>query len=157
MKRLTAMMLTAALCLGLTACGGSGTADGKQPPAADVVTAVAAQVAFKDNMALVDQALFSNFYRIDQEKVADTAMYTGSRATAEEVTVIKMKNATDVQLAKDAFAERLADQKLAYENYVPEELPKIENAVVYTNGAYAILVVANDTSKVEKTFVAQLK
>lgn len=154
MKKLTAIIVSAALCFSFAACG-NPKPTGKQPTATDVVTAVAAQVEFKDTMSLVDEKLFSNFYRLDEEKVADRAMYTGSRATAEEVTVIRMKNEADVQLAKDAMAERLEDQRIAYENYVPEELPKIENAAIYSQGAYVILVVANDTSKVEKTFLAQ--
>ena len=83
-------------------------------------------------------------------------MYTSSsRATAEEVTVIRMKDAADIQLAQDAIAARIEDQKRSYESYMPDEMPKINNAAVYTHGSYAILVVADDTSGAEKTFEAQ--
>ena len=104
----------------------------------------------------VDQDVFYNFYDIDAQKVADVSMYTSSsRATAEEVTVIRMKDAADIQLAQDAIAARIEDQKRSYESYMPDEMPKINNAAVYTHGSYAILVVADDTSGAEKTFEAQ--
>ena len=97
-----------------------------------------------------------DFYDLDADKVADAHMYTsGSRATAEEITVIRMKDAKDVGLAEAAMKQRVEDQKRSYQDYIPEELPKLEGAVVLTHGSYALLAVADDPSKVEETFKAQ--
>ena len=134
MKRWIAAALAAVCAFSMAACGGKS--GGKEPAAADVVQAVAQGLTF--------------------QKVADVSMYTSSsRATAEEVTVIRMKDAADIQLAQDAIAARIEDQKRSYESYMPDEMPKINNAAVYTHGSYAILVVADDTSGAEKTFEAQ--
>lgn len=155
MKKIIAVLLAAAACMTLASCG-SKAASGKQPATADVVKAVADQLTFKDEMMLVDDGIVFNFYRYDEEKVAEKTMYTSAtRATAEEVTVFKVKDAADVQVIHDAVAERIEDQKIAYENYVPEEMVKINSAVTFTNGNYVILVMADDTSKVEETFNAQ--
>ena len=154
MKKFLAVVLTVAACLSMAACGKSDS--GKQPAAADVVKAVADNLTFQDEMMSVDQAAISNLYNIDMEKVDEISMYTSStRSTASEVTVIKMKDAADIQLAKDAAAERIEDQKIAYESYVPEEMVKIEGAVTYTHENYLILVMADDTSTVKETFEAQ--
>ena len=154
MKRWIAAALAAVCAFSMAACGGKS--GGKEPAAVDVVQAVAQGLTFKDTMMTVDQDVFYNFYDIDAQKVADVSMYTSSsRATAEEVTVIRMKDAADIQLAQDAIAARIEDQKRSYESYMPDEMPKINNAAVYTHGSYAILVVADDTSGAEKTFEAQ--
>ena len=154
MKKFLAVVLTVAACLSMASCGKSDS--GKQPAAADVVKAVADNLTFQDEMMSVDQAAISNLYNIDMEKVDEISMYTSStRSTASEVTVIKMKDAADIQLAKDAAAERIEDQKIAYESYVPEEMVKIEGAVTYTHENYLILVMADDTSTVKETFEAQ--
>lgn len=158
MKKLIAAILVSLACMAMLAgCGGKAPeASGKQPTAEDVVKAVSGQLSFQDEMMMVDQGVLYNFYRLDEEKVAEMTMYaSSSRSTAEEVTVIKVKDAADMQLAKDAIAERIEDQKVAYENYMPEEMTKINGAVTYANGNYVILVMADDTSSVEKTFNEQ--
>lgn len=152
MKRLIAAVTAAAL-LALAGCGGKS--GGKEPAAKAVVEAVAAEVPFVDAMDFVADEQFANLYRVDLEKVADKSMYTGTRASAEEITVIRMKDAADVQEARDAMTVRLEDQRLAFENYLPEEMAKIQGAQVYTHGAYVMLVVADDTSKAESAFNAQ--
>lgn len=145
----------AAMAVMLVLAGCGGASGGKEPTAQAVVEAVAAEVPFIDTMDYVAEAQFSNFYHVDAEKVADQAMYAGTRASAEEITVIRMKDAADVQLAKDAMAKRLEDQKQAFENYQPGEMAKIQGAKIYTHGAYVMLVVADDTSKAESAFNAQ--
>ena len=153
--------LALAACVALTACGGSQqsesqSAEEKQPTAAEVVEAVAGQLTFVDNMTTVDGDLFFDFYLLDTEKVEDACMYTsGSRATAEEVTVIKMKDAADVSLAQEAVDQRVKDQRAAYENYIPEELTKLDGAVTFTQGQYVMLVVADDPSPAEQAFEDQ--
>lgn len=153
MKKYIALLLTAALCIPMTACGAKS--GGKEPAAADVVGAVTETITFQDTMDYVGEKQFSNIYRIDLEKVADKSMYAGSRASAEEVTVIRMKDAADVQLAKDAIEEHLADQKAAFETYIPEEMAKIESAQTFVSGAYVMLVVADDFSGAEAAFQKQ--
>ena len=145
--------VTVAVLSLLAGCG--GRSGGKEPDAKAVVEAVAGEVPFVDTMDYVDTEQFYNLYRLDQEKVADQSMYTGTLASAEEITVIRMKEAGDVQAAKDAIAERLEDKRLAFENYQPGEMTKIQGAQIYTHGAYVMLVVADDTSKAQSAFDAQ--
>ena len=150
MKKLFVIALAIITCLSLAACGGkSSDQSGKQPATADVVEAVASQLTFEDKMV-------ANIYNLDEEKLAEKTVRTSAtRATAEEVSVFKVKDAADVGMVQDAINERIEDQKIAYENYVPAEMAKINNAAVYTNGSYVILVMADDTSKVEELFQAQ--
>ena len=153
MKRILAVLLASLAVLALAACGKQADS-GKQPAAADVVAAVAGGLDLKDQMVTAD--FYSLYSSLDKEKVADASMYmSGTRSTAEEVTVIKAKDAADVQHIKDAINVRIEDQKFSYEDYKPEEMTKIGGALVLTHGNYVLLVMADDTSSVEKTFEAQ--
>ena len=156
MKKLFVIALAIITCLSLAACGGkSSDQSGKQPATADVVEAVASQLTFKDELMTLEDKMVANIYNLDEEKLAEKTVRTSApRATAEEVSVFKVKDAA-VGMVQDAINERIEDQKIAYENYVPAEMAKINNAAVYTNGSYVILVMADDTSKVEELFQAQ--
>ena len=152
MKRILAVLLASLAVLSLAACGGQADS-GKQPAAADVVAAVAGGLELKDQMVTADETVFYGLYSsLDREKVADASMYmSGTRSTA----VIKAKDEADVQHVKDAIDVRIEDQKFSYEDYKPEEMTKINGALVLTHGNYVLLVMADDTSGVDKAFEAQ--
>lgn len=149
-------LLAFTLCLTVSACGNK--TESKQPSTADVVKAVSEQVALKnpESMMVLEEHVVSNFYNLDESKLEEkTCLVDSSRYTAQEVSVFKVKDAADVQMVLDAIDERIEDQKIAYENYVPEEMVKLGSPAIYENGRYVILVVADDTSKVQDVFNAQ--
>lgn len=155
MKKLVAGILAAVTCITMLSACGKGSAQ-KEPATADVAKAVVDQLTFRDELMVLDDKQVDVIYRIDEDKIAEKTCYvSSSRATAEEVSVFKVKDAADLQMVKDAIEERIEDQKIAYENYVPEEMVKINGAVTYQQGNYVILVMADDTSSVEDTFKKQ--
>ncbi len=158
MKKIVAAFMAAVACMTmLTACGGK-TEPKKEPATADVAKAVVEQLSFRDELMVLEDQQVDVIYRLDEEKIAEKTCYvSSSRATAEEVSVFKVKDAADIQMVKDAIDERVEDQKIAYENYVPEEMVLIENAVTVVNGNYVILVMADDVSAVDDAFNDQFK
>ena len=72
------------------------------------------------------------------------AVYFGTGATAEEIAVVKCTGNDEADKAEAAFNARVESQISAYENYVPSEVPKLENAIVRRSGVYAVYVTAND-------------
>ncbi len=128
----------------LTGCGGKAKSN--------IVPAVAAQsilnnVTFRDTLMEAKGDVAKQWYGID-DKVSDFAIYiSGSGATAEEIAVIK---SSDVQAAKATIEQRVADLKLAFENYVPAEMTKLNDPVIVTHGDIAILVLADDTAQAQK-------
>jgi predicted small lipoprotein YifL len=156
MKKLTVTLSAILLCAALAACGTQRQAPAKQPRASDVVQAVAQTLTFKDQMMTLEDRVIPNIYNVDMDKLADKCCYVSSSgATAEEISVFRVKDAADLQMAKDAISERIEDQKIAFENYVPEEMVKIQNAVVLEKGDYILLVLADEVSGVKDAFYAQ--
>lgn len=113
---------------------------------------------FKDNLAEVDTTMaLTRLYSLDPEQVEASMFYTNSQATAEEIAVIKVKSQDYVQTVKDAYETRIADQKTACESYLPDEMPKLEAAVIYENGNYVVLCVSNDSDKALELIEAQFE
>lgn len=158
MKKLLAACMAAVACMTmLTACGGQKAPE-KEPPTADVAKAVVEKLSFRDELMVLEDPQVDNIYRLDEEKIEEKTCYvSSSRATVEEVSVFKLKDAADIQMVKDAVSERIEDQKIAYENYVPEEMVLINDAVTLENGKYVILVMADDTSAVTNVFNEQFE
>lgn len=113
-----------------------------------VADSVLADGDFKDNLAEVDTTMaLTRLYGLDPEQIEDSMFYTNSQATAEEIAVIKVKSADYIETVKTAYETRISDQKTACESYLPDEMPKLDAAVIYTNGNYVVLCVSNDSDK----------
>ena len=105
---------------------------------------------FKDNLATVDTNMaLTRLYGLDSSIVEAAAFYTNSNATAEEIAVIRVKDSSEVETVKLAYKTRVEEQKEACKDYLPDEMPKLEDAVIYSNGNYVILCVSNDSNKIE--------
>lgn len=98
---------------------------------------------------LTAQVALGRLYEIDEELIEDSAFYTNSQATAEEIAVIRVKADASAAEVVDCFNARLEDQKTACTDYLPDEIPKLENAIVTDKGCYVILVVSVDSSKAQ--------
>ncbi|MBQ7706385.1 MAG: DUF4358 domain-containing protein [Lachnospiraceae bacterium] len=157
-KKLFMVLLSLTLVFSLAACGGKGNKSdeaGNTDANIDVNTladAIKNGGDFKDNLASVDKSigLTRVLSNVDESMVEEAAFYTNSSSSAEEIIVIKTTSADYVKVMTAAFDVRISNQKVACKDYLPDELPKLDNALKYTNGKYAILVISNDSAKAKE-------
>ena len=136
-----------ALLLTLTACGGSDSQP--QKSAAEIADAIYSTQTFQDTLNAIDSDMLSDYYRIDAADLNDSKVYvSGSFSTAEEIAVFQASSSDAVENIKKAIDTRLEDLKLAFENYVPGEMTKINDPVLITKGTTVVLVLADDTAAV---------
>lgn len=142
-KKTSLTLLLTAIFLLLSACGPSAA----QPvPCADVLAAVEEAQPFSELVPLSDK-LLQKYLGIDAALLTDAAMsMDGTRVTAEQIIVLTAadeKSLTAVQAALSAYRDSYIAQ---YRDYQPDEVPKLENAVLQTRGLQTALVVsANPT------------
>ncbi len=105
------------------------------------------QIAYQDELSQLTDKMFDSVYQIDRSLVKKAVAYTSSGATAEEIVAIEMNSAEDVKTAETALKDRLQYQKDGYSDYGPEEVPKIDNAVIKSSGCYIFMSVSNDHGK----------
>ena len=127
-----------ALLLTLTACGGSDSQP--QKSAAEIADAIYSTQTFQDTLNAIDSDMLGDYYRIDAADLTDSKVYvSGSFSTAEEIAVFQASSSDAVENIKKAIDTRLEDLKLAFENYVPGEMTKINSSasVEYEGRSFA--------------------
>lgn len=142
-KRVLCLMLCALTISAFAGCSGSET---KELDIEKLSNDLLEQVEFKDTLTKIDSDMISKLYSIDYAE--DEIVYVSTGATAEEIALFKLKDSSDAQKAYDAVNKRLDYQKNSYELYIPEEMVKLDAAIVELYGNYVIFCVSDgDTAK----------
>lgn len=146
MKHLLVRLLPGvlALCLCLTACSGGDSAQGYDPAA--TAQALLDSTAFSDSLDSLDKDTAAVLYGIDAATITDCAVYTSLSMGAEEIAVLTLTDEGAAQTAKAALDKRVSDQIAALKSYMPNEVDKLNHAIVEQKGNSALLVVAADAA-----------
>ena len=134
-KRIAAALLALCLVLPLAACGQGGELELNIDELGEELYAL-------------DESVAQGLYGTD----ADTRCWVraGTGATAEELAVFETKDADAAAALVQKLEARNADRIESYSSYIPEEVPKLENAVILSGGRYVVLCVAKDASAVRE-------
>ena len=145
--RSTALVLVLILACGLLTACGSGS--GSSSKAADFdVTALSDELlasdAFSDILSAVSNDTALMLYSLTSDQVAECSVCCSTGATAEEIAVFKATGEDAAKEIETAMKTRVDNQNQSFVNYVPEEIPKLDKAIIVRNGLYVAYVVAND-------------
>ena len=119
------------------------------------VTAVADKlkngIEFKDELAELDEAKIEKIIGISADSYTKAKVYVSSSGgTAEEIDCFEAKDADSAKAIADTLTARVESQKKVFENYVPEEMTKLNDPVLVTNGNYVYLCLSNDNDKAKE-------
>lgn len=109
-----------ALAVLLSACG----ADGKAYTTADAQALIDAD-AFDGEMEQVDSYTVALLYGLEENAVIDCASYIAinSSASADEVTVLVLRDEAAAKTAEEACKKRVEGQIESYQTYGPDQVP----------------------------------
>ena len=143
MKRFARLsLLLCALCLLLCACSKEESA----PPytAADARSLVEAG-AFDGAMEEVDAFIVSMLYGISEESITECVGFLAinTSVSADEVTVLVMKDEESALAAAEACKARAASQIASCASYCPDQVPRLEKATVLRRGNTVLFAVGN--------------
>ena len=99
----------------------------------DIADEIKNKIVFKDELQEIDDMdILQNIYtEINPDYISEFSVYTSaSGATAEEIAVFKINDLTYSDDIKEIFVQRKTDQISSFENYIPEEVYKLENSVI---------------------------
>ena len=140
----------AALCVVAAGCSKQLTLE-----PADALAQLKDEITFTDQMTDMDSESTCRFYDVDTGLVNDSSAYVGSGATAESMAVFEAVDADAAGSIADALRTFTDGWIDGYSDYKPEEVPKLESAVLEQNGVYVVFCVSADNTTA-KTAVQDL-
>lgn len=159
MKKITKLMAVAAcLMMITTGCSNnssssqieSSVAEEKSPLSADITKKVMEEIEFP-SMAEVSSDRLATYYDISADDIEEFSLYIcGSGAYPDEIAVFKMKDTEKAEAVKALSESRKEKLVTTFTDYTPEEMYKLDDAVITVKGNYAIFVVCADNTKAKE-------
>ncbi|AWX56453.1 MULTISPECIES: DUF4358 domain-containing protein [Brevibacillus] len=157
MKRFLSVLLMFAIGMGMLAGCSSEGGTSEELSAAKVGERIQQTVSFQD-MKQRDLEKLQKLYQIEAEKVENFILYTASsNVKADELAVIKVKDASDTDNVKEKIQQRIEAQTIKFKDYRPEEYFLIEKHVLKTKGQFVLFAVSKEVDQIESVFDEALK
>lgn len=121
--------------------------ENKSVDAKAIADSLLSEISYTDQLSAVDLDTAKMFLNFADVEINEAYIYESSGATAEEIVVLVCKDSDSAAKAKSAFEQRVSEQTENFTDYVPEEVPKLNDAVIITSREYAILSVSGDSAK----------
>ena len=151
MKRIAAS--AAAILMALTLFSGCSQTGSKTitAPTDEVAQKLLDSLSFEYPLNQLPEDAANRLYKLDGEILEEQAVYVGTGgALADEVSVWRVKDEKDAKTVQEAAEKRVENKKASFQDYVPEEMPKLEKAVIQVDGDTIILCVSSDPEKAKE-------
>ena len=149
MKRiLSVLAVLLAFCLILTACGGSGK---KPMPAPDELARTLLDSGiFSEALEEADPDIAAYLYGLTEADTVELHSWLSTGATAEELTLFVCGDEAMRKTLRESADARLEFQKQTFADYAPDEVPKLEKAIIRVRDNVLVVCVAADPEKAAK-------
>ena len=113
-----------------------------------------AEMSYASSQDSNAESAFSRISDMDYGKVDSffVSYATDGSASADEIVVIAVRNIEDAPEAEKSLKDHLDYRMSLYRTYGAKQLPKLEKAEVFTDGNYAVLIVADNPGSIRSAF-----
>ncbi len=98
------------------------------------------------------EELFAYLADYDYEKVEEYFFSYAATGTAEEIAVIKLVDEDAAKDCADAVKDHVESRIVQFETYDPTQVPRCEEAVVFYNDSYVVLIICDNDEAVKDAF-----
>lgn len=151
MKRILIFLLSVILILSISACS-DNSSKVSNASAADVALAIKNSTTFVDDMFEISDKVTKDFYSLPDGVTDFKVFVSASGATAEELAVFKCDSKQTSEQVIKACEKRIENLIEKFEDYIPEEMIKINNAVIEEKNGFVMFICADSTDSAEKSF-----
>lgn len=159
MRKLWTVTLTAAVMGWLLAgCSGSSGASAAEELTAAQAGESIGQAVSLDGLKERDRNQLLALYSIEAEQVEDFVLYTSSsNVRADELAIIQVKDANDVQEVLAGIRKRVEAQAAKFQDYLPAEYYLLEHHVLKAKGRLILFAVSDEAGRIEEAFDRAMK
>lgn len=142
MKKTIALALCALLAL--TALAGCGQAAEAEVQLDELAFQIRDSVESSEELYLLDEGIARQLYGVGED--AQCVAWAGAGATAEELAVFELPDEAAAGTLVSSLRSRNDERIDDYADYLPDEVPKLQNTLLLSNGRYVLLCTAPDTA-----------
>lgn len=151
-KRLTVIVMCVAMAVAMLGCNKA-----KEVDVTSLANELNTGIVYQDELTILGEDVVPMIFDFGDARLAEAIVMEGSGGTAEEIVVIKCEDADSAAAVENTLKERVAEQKESFTDYVPAEIEKLDAAVVYRNGSYAVLSVSDEPDKAKSIIESYFK
>ena len=140
-KTVTISLCAALLALLLAGCGGAAQPEVELD---ELAFKIKDSVEFSEELYLLDEGIARQLYGVGED--AQCAAWAGAGATAEELAVFELPDEAAAGTLVSSLRSRNDERIDDYADYLPDEVPKLQNTLLLSNGRYVLLCTAPDTA-----------
>ena len=142
----------------MTGCGGEVSSNGESSAevnlsAMELADAIYTKLPLTEELSYQDGETMGLLMNLGD--YVEAAGYTASGQIPEMIAVFCGEDAAKTAELKNAMTDYVSEMTREYEKYAPEQVEKLEKAVVQTSGNYAVLCVSSD-AKTAKQLVGDM-
>ncbi|MHA0857437.1 DUF4358 domain-containing protein [Paenibacillus sp. CMAA1364] len=154
-KKNALMIMVIVLGIMLTACGGSNKKEEVYQPTQstkEMVDTVLAQIEQPSLMEMPEDMVLQ-FYHLDTVLLEQyTIMMPMMNVKTNEIAVLKVKDAKDIEAVETAVKQRATDVQKQFETYLPDQYENAKNYKMITKGNYVIFIISENAAEIETAF-----
>ncbi len=139
MKKIKLIFLILFMCVAMVGC--SKEKEVNQIDLGQLSDELLTKEEFEDKLNQIDDSMVKKLYNIDD--YVEARVYIGSGATAEELALFEFRNEKDAKEGLELVLVRIANQKDDFSSYLPQEVSKLDHAMVKQWGKYVFVCVSN--------------
>lgn len=150
MKKRSFILLAALFSL-LLAAGCSGKDKKAEWNLTEVTDRLRNEIEYTDSLDTMDSSLMGYLFSdIDPADVSEQIIYISTGSTAEEIAAFKAVDEAAAGRIEEGLRLRVESQTESFTDYVPEEVKRLEDAVIARNGLSVVLSVSGDPDTAKK-------
>lgn len=108
-------------------------------------------ITFETTLTPIDKEVVQGM--IELQRGSKCALYMGEGTFSDELLIVTSKSKSSAKKDQKAVENHLQEMKKSFEDYIPEQAVKVENAVVVRCGCYVIACVTKDNDNAKKQIV----
>ena len=140
-----------------------GQDDGDQPKQTDstldtkaFASTVIKKVAFDTKLEKMDDSVAQSMITTASEDTS-TELYMGEGTSADELLIVTVEDESQMDQEIENVQKHLTDMRQSFQDYLPKEAKKIDDAVILQSGKYIVACVSGDKDTAGSVIREQLK
>ena len=116
----------------------------------NVAEEVLAKVSYAEQLEVIDSDMMESIYtETDVGLIEKVVIYYNSAGTCDQLAVFQTVSVENANKVKESLKKDLENQIEANRDYLPDEIPKLQDPYLEVIGKYVVLSVSADKSQVK--------